>query len=199
MSAGAKRTVIRCFGPRATSREKRIPSMAPRRVPLTGCSVVFQTSAETVSSADFKRRKVQAAGHERVPQRERPAVGEVHRAPQAHVLVRRHGVPVHPVEGQVGRLRGEDLDRERVARAGLRGLGHVQLVAAEGAHHVLGRGQLLAVQPDVGAVVHAVEVEPQAASGQRGRAASNSVRYHQERRNGLSSGMGRCEKFLARG
>ena len=113
----------------------------------------------------LQRRQVEGGGDRGMPQRDGTAVRDVHRAPEAHVLVGRHGVPVDPGEGEVGRLRGEDLDRERVARARLRPAGQVQLVSAEGPRHLLRVRQALAVEPDVGAIVDAVEVEGQGSAG----------------------------------
>ena len=52
------------------------------------------------------------------------------------------------------------LHGENVFRARPGGVGDVEFVGAPGAGHVVGLGDLLSVEPDVGAVVDAVEIQP---------------------------------------
>ena len=146
-------------------------------------------------------RQRELAEHVRVPERERTAVGQVHVSPQAHVLVRGGGVPVHPHEGEVVRLRGEDLHRHRVGPAHAREAGHVELVAPEGSRHFVGGGDALAVEPDVRPVVDPVEVKREGAAGSRRRhrelravpprGLEGAVRGHGEEREALADGVRR--------
>ncbi len=51
------------------------------------------------------------------------------------------------------------------SRAGLHGIGHVEFVSAPGSGDVVGVGDLFSVEPDVGAVVDALEIQPDGFSG----------------------------------
>ena len=86
-------------------------------------------------------------------------------APQAHVLVRRHGIPVHKGDGQVARARRENLQGQSIWLSRMRRGGDVQFVRAVGAGDFVRGGNALAVQPHVGAVIHPVQVEPGAVVG----------------------------------
>src|SRR5208283_857605 len=77
-----------------------------------------------------------------------------HVAPQTHVLVWRSGVPVYPVDGQVVRGCSKDFGCEHIGFAGFDKAGDVEFVNSVGA------GELMPVEPEVGSIVNAVEMEP---------------------------------------
>ena len=85
----------------------------------------------------------------------------------AHVLVGGGGVPVHPHERQVLRLGGEDLHRYRVGTPGPHQTRDVEFVASERARDLERAPDALAIEPDVGPVVDAVEVEREGAGRER--------------------------------
>ena len=116
-----------------------------------------------------ERGQVQPREYLRVAQGERSAVGDRHAGPEAHVLVGGGGVPVDPGDPEVAGTGGEDLDGQRVARPRMGEPCHGELVAAERARDLVGSGDPLAVEPDVGAVVDPVEAQPERAAGRRGR------------------------------
>ena len=59
-------------------------------------------------------RRIDLRNHSGIAQSHRAAGGDVHIAEQAHVLVRRRGIPVHESDGQVGFGGGENLHRQHV-------------------------------------------------------------------------------------
>ncbi len=95
--------------------------------------------------------------------------------PQAHVHVGREGVVVVPASrrldllGLVGQLlqqtRRDHLDGEGVAGPRLQVVGHRELEALEHPRRLIPRGDPLSVEPHVGLVVDAVEVEAQVLAG----------------------------------
>src|SRR6185437_13271644 len=104
--------------------------------------------------------QVELRFHPGVAHRHRAGGTEKDFAPDAHVLVGRHGVPVHKSDGEVLNAGSVDLDGQGVA-AGVGDAGDVKLELAEGAAHLIFTGDLFAVEPDTGAIVDAAEVEPQ--------------------------------------
>ena len=98
--------------------------------------------------------------HGGITQGNRPAGGDIHVAKHAHVLVRGRGVPVHEGDGQIGVGGGEDLHGENVRFSQDSVSGDVELVGSPGSGYVFRLGERLAVQPDVGAVVDAAEIQP---------------------------------------
>src|SRR5689334_10973779 len=85
-------------------------------------------------------------------------------APEAHAFVRRQRIPIDEGDGQIAGLGREDLDRERVVVAGFGRGGDVEREQTPGARQLVRRGDLLAVQPDVGAEIDAIEAEPEGLS-----------------------------------
>jgi hypothetical protein len=81
-------------------------------------------------------------------------------APEAHVLVGRLRVPIDEGDGEVVGLGGEDLDGEGVGFAGLDGGGDVELKEPPGTGEFIGGCDRVAVEPDVGTKIDAVETEP---------------------------------------
>ncbi len=75
----------------------------------------------------------------------------------------------------------------------------VEFVGAIGAGDFVRFGDPVAVEPDVGAIVDAAEIQPDVAGRRKPSARWNSVRYHQEQRNGLSFGIGSTENILPTG
>ena len=98
--------------------------------------------------------------HGGVAHRHRPAGGDSHLAKQAHVLVRRRGVPIHKGDRQVGIGGGEDFHGQHVRLTRESVIGDVELVGPPRSGCIVALGQLLAVQPDVGAVVDTSEIQP---------------------------------------
>ena len=97
----------------------------------------------------------------RVTDRHGSARLQIDAAPQAHVFIGRRRIPVHPVDAEVFfRLRdGFDGQQIRPGRARAERRDFV-FVGAIGAGYVFGVGDFVAVEPDVGAIVDAAEVQP---------------------------------------
>ena len=101
----------------------------------------------------------QAAAHERVVHAQDAAGGNEDVAPQALHFVGRHRGPVHPGVSQILGPLALDPQRERVSLPWPRGLGYVEGETAHGSSHLIGVGDLLAIEPDVRAIVDPLEVE----------------------------------------
>src|SRR5581483_2723367 len=69
-------------------------------------------------------------------------------------------VPIHPVDCQVARLGGKDLNGESVGRTRMKSLMNFKLKSAKGAFYGGCVRDLFAVEPDVGPVVDSGEVQP---------------------------------------
>ena len=65
----------------------------------------------------LQRGQVEVGDDLRITHRDGPARREVNIAKDSHVLVRWHGIPIHPGPPQIIGLRGEDLDRQGVQPA----------------------------------------------------------------------------------
>src|SRR5689334_7515960 len=97
--------------------------------------------------------------HHGITDGNRPTQGEIHRTPKPHGLVSRRWIPVDEIDSQIGLGLGEDLDGDGIG-AGMSGLAHVELVAAVGSGNLRTVRDLLSVYPEIGAVVDAIEVQP---------------------------------------
>ena len=91
-------------------------------------------------------------------------------APQSHVLVGRRGVPIDPRYGQVVRLRGENLDGQDVWLSGQNGAGDIELVGSIGAGNLFVISDELPIEPHVGTVVNAFEIQPDLSALRRSHA-----------------------------
>ena len=138
----------------------------------------FQRPFDRVITAIFQQRGHRQVGgvicrrinlrkHSRMPQRDRPAVRQIHLAPQAHVLVGRGGIPVHERDRQAVLGWRPDLHCERI-RSGLNGGSNVELVGPPCSSDIVRVSDLLSIEEDVGAVVDAAEVQPHGFPGVRG-------------------------------
>jgi hypothetical protein len=83
--------------------------------------------------------------------------------PDAHAGIGRLGVPVDETDGEIALPRRKDLDGQDVPVSRLRRPGYVDHEAAERAESLGGVSDLLAVEPDVGPVIDAVELQPDVA------------------------------------
>ena len=104
--------------------------------------------------------------------------------PDAHVFVGRRGIPVNPGDAEIVFSRSGNFDGEGVGGAGFQIFGDIEFEGAVGAGDVFGVGDFLAVEPDVGAVVDSVEMEPVGFFRDRPRGHLNSVRYTRSRQRG---------------
>ena len=71
------------------------------------------------------------------------------------------GFPVDPVDAEVGFGGREGFDGDGVFLAGVQVVSHIEVVGSIGAGDLLVVGDLLAVDPEIGAVVDAAEVQPE--------------------------------------
>ena len=120
--------------------------------------------------ADRQRRAIER-GHiqrrhdEWIADRHWPTLREVHPAPEAHVLVWRRRIPVHPHDGEIVRLGGDNFHRKSVWTGPAYLLRDIDLVSSEDANDVFGGCELFAVQPDIRAVVDAIEMQRHVTTG----------------------------------
>ena len=106
--------------------------------------------------------------HLHVAHGHRAAGQDVHIAHQPHVLVGRQRVPIHVCDGEVVFRGREHFDRQGIgARYG--DARNVKLEHAVHTAHLVRAGNLPAVEPDVGAAVDGIEVQPQPFAPQNAR------------------------------
>ena len=104
--------------------------------------------------------RVELRGHEGIAHGHGPAGSEEHFLPDAHVFVRRSGIPIHPGDAEVVFFGREDFERQGIRGSRLQELGDVEFVGAVGARDVVRVGNFLTVDPDVGAVVDTEKIQP---------------------------------------
>src|ERR1700730_7288483 len=95
----------------------------------------------------------------RVTKADGTARAEINITPDAHIFVRRSGVPIDPVDAELLLSGSEHLDCNGI-RPKLDQRTHIKFVDAIGAVNILRIGRLLPVYPDVGPIVDALEVQP---------------------------------------
>ena len=83
-------------------------------------------------------------------------------APESHVLVGRRGIPINPIDAQVFLGLRDGFDGEHVRPVAHQQRTDVELVRAISARDVMFSRDSLAVEPDIGAVVDAGEIQPHA-------------------------------------
>ena len=105
----------------------------------------------------FKVRNRQRRPHSHCARRH-----QVDCAPQAHVLVRGARIPIHPVNAQVLLSRRKCFYSEYIRFARLQKIGHIEVVGAVCAGNCFRVGDPMAVQPYIGSIVEAAEVQPEA-------------------------------------
>ena len=158
--SGVNSTFLVSRGRRVTSREKIIPSSRPSSRPVTSASAWFTSSAETVSRASAERLEVQFGHDEGVLDRDIARGPHPDAAEEAHGVVGRGRVPIDPADRRLALFRRDDLHGEDVLLRLPDVRRHVDGEAPVGAVDGVRAGHLLPVEPDVGPVVDAVELEP---------------------------------------
>ncbi len=101
-----------------------------------------------------------SGGHRRM-HRDGAGGDEIDIADHTHVLVRRCGIPVDPVDSEIGLGGRKGLHRKDIVAARLQDAGDIEIVRAIRAGDLRGIGDAVAVQPDLSAVVDAAEVQPE--------------------------------------
>ena len=123
-----------------------------------------------VRSAVLQRTVAEVRHRHRRPHSHRPSGDQIDRTPQSHILVRRAGIPVDPVDAQVFLCRRGCLDRQHVGLTRFEHVRHVEIVGAISARDGARIRYLFPIEPDLAAIVDSAEVEPEAAIGRpRGR------------------------------
>ena len=95
-----------------------------------------------------------------IAERERPAAGEIDVPEDAHVLIRRHGTPIHPGPTKIIGQSWEYLDCQAVEFAHAGSVADVQLMHAKRTRYLIRASNLFSVEPDVGAKIDAIEMQP---------------------------------------
>ena len=106
-------------------------------------------------------RRTQGADHLRIAHGYGTGGEQVRALHNTHVAIGRHGVPVREIERKIVGARRDHFHREGV-HPGHHAIRDIELEAAVHAGHLRGIGQEPAVQPDVGAVIDGIEIQPQA-------------------------------------
>ena len=101
-------------------------------------------------------------GHQRRADFNRAALAEPDAAPEAHVLVGRRGIPIDPVDAQVFLGLRDGFNGQHVRPVAHQQRRDVEFVGAIRAGNFARVCDALAVEPDVGAIVDAIEIQPHA-------------------------------------
>ena len=121
-------------------------------------------------------RRAQVRQRLRMAHRHRAGHEHVHIAHQSHVFIRRHGVPVHEGEGEIVLGGREDFDGQGIDAAGRGEFGDIEFEHAVHARGLVRGSDLVAVEPDVGAVIDGIEIQPEGlAFGGGGQAERGAV------------------------
>src|SRR5258708_16952604 len=96
----------------------------------------------------------------RITERDLPAAGEVNITEDSHVFIRRHRVPIDPGPAKIIGQSWEYLDCQRIEFARPSGVADVQLMHAKRSGDLIRGGNLFAVEPNVGAKIDAIEMQP---------------------------------------
>ena len=107
-----------------------------------------------------ERRHIDIGQHMRITQRRRPTGAQFHFLPQPHVLIGRFRRPIDERDRQIVFVRRQHFDIQQIAARFSQRAGDVEFEIAVGAHHTIGGGNFFAVEPNVGAVVDALEIQP---------------------------------------
>src|ERR1700722_6449448 len=166
--SGVKVTSSDSFGASSTScsklRTAKLPAftltISPFSLPFTASRVPFLSCVVTVSSARSSAGEVEFGNDRGITQSDWAGDGEIDLAPQAHVLVGRGGIPIDEGDGEIVFGGGKDLHGEDIFRAGLDRIGDLEFVGAPSPCDVVGVSDLLAVEPDVSAVIDPFEIQP---------------------------------------
>src|SRR5262249_16376215 len=112
-----------------------------------------------------------------MPQGDVAAGGEKDFARYSGVVFGRRGIPVYPGEAEVVSLRRKNFHGESVLAALVQKFADAVFVGAVGPHDVVASSELLAVEPDVRALVDAEKMELDVAAGK----VRGLVEFHAER------------------
>ena len=112
--------------------------------------------------------RMEFRGDERLAQRHAARGSEEDFAPHAGVFVGRCGIPVYPGEAEIIFFGSKDFDGEGVLAGLVQEIADLKFVGTIGAGDVVASGELLAVEPDVGTVIDAQEMEPDETIGRIG-------------------------------
>ena len=93
--------------------------------------------------------------------RDRAGRKQIDRAREAHVLIRRRGIPVDPVDAQVLFRGREGLHGQHIHLAWFQELRYIKVIGAIGSGNLSRVRDSVAVQPDFAAVVDATEMKPE--------------------------------------
>ena len=105
-------------------------------------------------------RGVHLRDHRGIAYGHRAAGRDINLAPQSHVLVGWRRIPIYESNCQISIGWREDLNGECILRSWLRELGDVEFIGAPCARDLLEVGDLLAIHPDIRAVVDPSEIQP---------------------------------------
>src|SRR6266436_3352867 len=100
----------------------------------------------------------------RITEGDLPAAGKVNITEDAHVFIRRHRVPIDPGPTKIIGQSWEYLDCQRIEFARPSGVTDIQLMHPERPGDLIRGGNLFAVEPDVGAKIDAIEMQPNVAT-----------------------------------
>ena len=103
---------------------------------------------------------IESGCYEGIAHGHRATLGQKNLLPDAHILVRGRGIPVHPGNPQVVLSGRSDFHGDGIGLAGSQQLRDIEFVAAVGPRHFGIVGDHLPIDPDVGAVVDPQEMEP---------------------------------------
>src|SRR6266481_5941396 len=84
---------------------------------------------------------------------------EEHVAIEAHILIGRSWIPILPVDTEIGFSLGKRFDSEYIWMARNEQRGNLKLIGSECSRDILCAGELAAIDPDIGAVVDAAEIQ----------------------------------------
>ena len=85
---------------------------------------------------------------------------QIDSAPQAHILVRRTGIPIHPVDAKIFFRRRKRLHGQHILLACLQEFRHIEVICPISAGDLGLISDLVPVQPNVAAVIDSAEVQP---------------------------------------
>src|SRR5262249_28527014 len=98
--------------------------------------------------------------HGRIAKCDRATGREIDLTPQTHILVGWSWIPIDEGNGQIDIGWSEYLHGNGILSTWTDKFGDIELVGSPGAGDVIQICQLLAVDPDIGAVVDAAKIEP---------------------------------------
>ena len=98
---------------------------------------------------------------QRRAQGDRAGRDQIDPAREAHVLIRRRGIPIDPIDAQILFRGREGLHRQHIGLAGFQKLGHIEVISAICSGDLCRIRDFVAVQPDFSAVIDTGEMQPE--------------------------------------